>query len=47
MRTTLSQKKRINKPKTSIKPKLQRHKTNIKLVTEPAFLPNTCYRQDV
>ena len=36
-------KKRINNPKTSIKPQTNKGKTNIKLITEPAFLPNTCY----
>jgi hypothetical protein len=32
-----------NKPKTSIKHQAFKEKTNNKLITEPAFLPNTCY----
>jgi len=36
-------KKRINETKSSIKPKINKEKTNFKLITEPAFLPNTCY----
>jgi len=36
-------KKRINKPKTSIKHQANKEKTNFKLIIEPAFLPNTCY----
>lgn len=36
-------KKRKNTPKTSIKHRTNKEKTKIKLITEPAFLPNTCY----
>ena len=31
------------KNKTSIKYKANKEKTNINLITKPAFLPNTCY----
>ena len=36
-------KKRINKNLPSVIPIIAKEKTNIKLITEPAFLPNTCY----